>query len=103
MIESKEFSWKWVTADELLSRRACELVYARLTPATDAGLCILYNGENADGEVIEQLETAGMNNCEFYPAKPVYCGRGLYVGTVTTVKGIFVQWREIPQGIGHED
>ena len=103
MVESKEYSWRWVTADVLLSRRACELVYAKLTPATAAGLCIFYDGENANGEEIIQLETGGLYNCEFAPPKPIYCRRGLYVGTVTTVEGIFVQWREIPQGIGHED
>lgn len=99
--ESKEYSWKWITAAELLCTRPCELVYARLTPATDVGLAIFYDGESASGDEILQLETSGMYNCQFSPPKPVYCRRGLYVGSVTTCEGIFIQWREIPQGIGY--
>ena len=100
-MESKEYSWKYVTGDECLSRRECEVVYAKLTPATDIGSCVLYDGENATGKKITELGTSGMYNCEFSPRCPAYCSRGLFVGTVTTVDGIFIQWREIPQGIGY--
>jgi len=100
--KSKEYSWKYIVADEILSLQPCELVYARLTSATAAGSAIFYDGENATGEKILELATGGLYNCEVAPPVPIYCRKGLYVGSVTTVDGILVQWREIPQGIGYE-
>ena len=90
--DSKEFSWKWVTAAELLSHHACDLIYAKFTPDTDVGNVTLRNGHDNTGEVIMKLLTAGAYNCEFSPRRPVYCPRGLYVDTITT-GDVFVQWR----------
>lgn len=98
--DSKEYSWKWVTASELLSRRPCDFVYAKFTPTSEAGGTTLRNGEDANGEIIAVMLTAGAYNCEVAPCKPIYCSRGLFVDTVTT-GGLLVHWREIPQGIGH--
>lgn len=95
MPESSKLSWKYVTANELLSHGACELLYARLTGATDAGIAILYDGENAQGTQIIELNSGGLWNCDFQPTEPVYCRRGLFVGGVTTVDGVFVQWRNL--------
>jgi len=94
-LDSINYSWKYVTGDEQLSTGACELVYARLTPAAKAGSAILYNGENDQGDKIVELNTADLHNCECSPPVPVYCRRGLYVGSVTTVDGILIIWREI--------
>lgn len=94
-MESKEYSWKYVTADELLSKGPCELIYAKLTPATDVGSAIFYDGENATGKKILELATSQLYNCEVAPCVPIYCRRGLYIGTVTTVDGILVMWREL--------
>jgi len=90
--DSKEYSWKWVTAAELLCRSACDFIYAKLTPAAAAGGTTLRNGENANGEIIAVMLTAGAYNCEVSPRRPIYCRRGLYVDTVTTA-GVLVQWR----------
>jgi len=90
--DAKEYSWKWVTDAELLSRGACDLIYAKFTPDTDVGNVTLYNGEDGNAEVIIKLLTAGAYNCEFSPRRPVYCRRGLYIGTITT-GDVFVQWR----------
>lgn len=94
-LDSINYSWKYITADECLSNGACELVYAKLTPAAAAGSAILYNGENDKGDKITELNTAGLTNCECSPPVPIYCRRGLYVGSVTTVDGILVLWREL--------
>ena len=95
-MDSIEYSWKYVTGDELLSHGECELIYAKLVSAADVGSAILYDGENANGEKIVELATSGLYTCELSPRCPVYCRRGLYVGTVTSVDGIFIQWRELP-------
>jgi len=94
-VESKDYSWKYVTADELLSHGECELVYARLTPATEAGSAILYDGENATGKKILEMNNGGLYNCECSPLVPLFCRRGLYVGSTSTIDGILVVWREL--------
>lgn len=93
-VESKEYSWKWVTADELLSHGPCEFLYCKLTIDNQTGSAILYDGENALGTQILKLASAGNYNCECLPAKPIYCRFGLYVGSLTTAE-ILVQWREL--------
>ena len=98
--DSKEYSWKWVTGDELLSHGSCELLYAKLTPDTAAGSCVIYDGENALGETIVILRTSGLYNCECNPCVPIYCRRGLYIGSLTTAK-VLVQWRERGHGKEH--
>jgi len=93
--DSINYSWKYVTADECLSTGACELVYAKLTPATAAGSATLYNGENDKGVKIIELNTGGLYNCECAPPVPIYCRRGLYVGSTSTIDGVLVIWREL--------
>lgn len=100
-VESKQYSWKWVTADELLSHGACEFLFCRLTADTEAGSAILYDGENAAGTQILKIATGGLYNAECRPPVPIYCRRGLYVGSLTTAE-ILVQWRELGHGKGGE-
>ena len=97
-MESKEYSWKWVTASELLSNRACELIFAHLIPS-EAGTCTatIYDGENALGAVITAMRTAISQHCDFAPPIPVYCRKGLYFQSITIVKGCFIMWRELRQ------
>lgn len=96
-MESKEYSWKWVTADELLSHGACEFLYCRLTPDGEKGWAYLYDGENTNGELFLVIATSSKYNCECRPPKPIYCRRGLYVGNLFTAE-ILVQWRELGHG-----
>jgi len=100
-VESKEYSWKWVTADELLSISACELLFAHLVVSSANGHATLYDGENTAGNQIVYLQAATETGMQFHPLKPVFCRRGLYVGNTSHLEGVFVQWRELPQGIGH--
>lgn len=94
-VESKEYSWAWVTEDRLLSHGACELVYACLVPSGATTNSILYDGENTSGEIIVTLKAATVRNIPFSPKVPVYCRRGLYIDIGSSVTGIFVQWREL--------
>ena len=94
-MESKEFSWKLVIADELLSRGPCELLYAHLVPSGATTNSSLYDGQNTLGEKIVTLVEAVVTGLDFRPAQPVYCRRGLYVDVGSSVTGIFVQWREL--------
>ena len=94
-MESKEYSWKWITESELLSHGACELLYALLTSPDDISDCTLYDGENTNGEIIANIESLANRSTEFTPCCPIYCRRGLYVAKGTRMKGILVQWREL--------
>lgn len=98
-VESKKYSWKWVTASELISHGPCELVYARTMSANAESDTFLYDGENATGAVIVEFENGTKNGQVFSPKEPVYCRRGLYFAKGTNTIGIFVQWREL----GHKE
>lgn len=100
-MESKEYSWKWVTADELLSRVECELVWCILTSSGNNASITLHNGESATGETIATLEALANRSEPFMPPIPIYCTRGLYVNIDANTTGVLVIWREIPQGIGY--
>lgn len=94
-MESKEYSWAWVTADRLLSHGPCELVYAYLVPSKAEAEVYIYDGENTNGDKIFRFVTASQNNRAFNPKVPVYCRRGLYVDIGKGTEGVFVQWREL--------
>jgi len=98
-MESKEYSWKWVTASEILSHRACELVYAQAV--SDGGEIkdtLIYNGENTTEELLINLQKGTEGNIILSPPEPIYCRRGLYVVIGSSTEGVFVQWRELGHG-----
>lgn len=90
--DAKEYSSRWVGANEVLSSTSCDLLYAKFTPDAAAGGCTLYSGKSAiDPVIVELLMAAGFSEV-FNPPKPVYCPRGLFVGAFIT-GDVFVQWR----------
>lgn len=96
-MDSQEYSWAWVTADQLLSRGPCELVSAYLVVSAASTDTHLYDGENTSGDLIATLESAAVTGHPFAPLVPIYCRRGLYVDIGTSVTGCLVQWRELPR------
>jgi len=94
-MESKEYSWAWVTADRLLTNLECELVWAYLVPSAATTDTVLYDGVNTTGDPIVTLESAAVTGHKFSPKEPVYCRKGLYVDVGTNVTGVFVQWRNL--------
>lgn len=94
-VESKQYSWAWVTADRLLSHGPCELLYVYVAAdGQTAGKAIIYNGENILGAEIAQIEAPVTSGKSFRPAEPAYCREGLFVDYGTGA-GVFVQWREL--------
>lgn len=99
-VESKAYSWKWVTADELLSHGPCELLCAKFIPSAAAtATATIYDGENTSGDIIVAFRTAQSKQADLSPKKPIYCRRGIYVDCIANVRGVFVQWREL----GHKE
>jgi len=97
-IDSKEYSWKWITADELLSKGACELSHAILT--CDGGNCSasIYDGESSNGKLVVTFKALQNRSvvASLYPH--IFCRRGLFVDLGTDCLGMLIQWREKPTG-----
>ena len=94
--DSKEYSWKWVTADEVLSKVACDFIGSHHVPSTAGTSTIdIYDGENTNGRVIIKCRTAESRATAFHPPAPVYCRRGLYIDIKASCLGVFVMWREL--------
>lgn len=94
-LESKVYSWAYVTASRLLRDGPCELVFAYLVPSAATTDTNLYNGRSASGELITTLKAAVVTGHEFKPPVPVYCLRGLYVSLSANASGVFVMWRNL--------
>lgn len=99
-MESKAFSWAWVTADQVLSHGPADLLYVLFIPSSSAtATATIYNGENTTEPPVVAFRTAQSRQSEFRPPEPVYCRRGIFVNDIANVKGLFVQWRELgPKG-----
>ena len=92
--DSKEYSWKWVTADEVLSKVACDFIYSKHVPSTAATSTIdIYDGENTSGKIIAKCRTASSRPAKVDPPVPIYCRRGLYVDIKANCLGVLVIWR----------
>ena len=94
-MESKEYSWEWVTYDQCLRHGECELLFVYLVPSGATTDSALYDGESTSGTPIATLKAAAVTGHEFSPPVPVYCRKGLYVDVGTSVTGIFVLWRNL--------
>lgn len=94
-MESKKFSYKFVTADEKLYAGECELIYACLVPTGSTTNTHIYNGVDTSGDKVITLHSATARMMPFSPKVPVYCRKGLYIDVGSSVTGVFVQWREL--------
>lgn len=94
-VESKEYSWTWVTADRLLSHGACEICMLCLTCDGANGNATIYDGENNTGDVIMVVKGLQNRTVDVCIPHHIYCRRGIYIVLSPAVFGIFVQWREL--------
>jgi len=89
-----EYSWAWVTADRILTTGPADLVYAAVVPSASTTDSAIYDGVDANGQLVVMLAAAVVAVWEFAPTRSVYCRSGIFVHFGTSVTGIFVQWRE---------
>ncbi len=94
-MDSRSYSWAWVTSDQLLTEKPAELVSATLVPSAATTDSAIYNGRNASGDKVIGLKRATVDNLDFAPPVPIYCDKGIYVDVGTSVTGILVQWRAL--------
>ena len=99
-MNSKEYSFKFVTVSQVVSKVGCELCCLNLEPSDVNANVNIFNGEDTAGEKIIGLFTSVKINQEFYPCVPIYCRKGLYIEIVAATTGIFVHWRELPSEKG---
>lgn len=94
-LDSKEYSWRWVTASGRLSHGPCELVYVAMYPDAANDSVTIYDGEGIKGEKLVNLFVGLAFPAYFNPPVPAYCNRGLYVDVTQAPKGTFIMWREM--------
>jgi hypothetical protein len=96
-MDSKKYSWDWVTTDRAISTGPCELVYAQAV--SDGGKIQdtwLYNGTSTGGDKIMNFQKGVTGNIVLNPQVPLYCHRGIYVDIGSNTEGVLVIWRELP-------
>lgn len=89
---------KWFTSSLLITTQPCELLYAQAV--SDGGEIkdtILYDGEDASGELIINLQRGEKGNVVLCPPEPIICYRGLYLTFGSSTEGILVLWRNLPR------
>lgn len=94
-VPSKEYSWRYVTVDSVLTTLPCELAYAYIVPSGATTDSAIYHGRDAKGEKVIDFKDAAVTGHPFDPPVPVYCPNGLFVDVGSNVSGIFVQWRNL--------
>jgi hypothetical protein len=94
-MDSKEYSWAWVTASRMLTDVPCELVMVSVVPSGTTTDTIVYDGTNTKGDQITQFNITIVLNWDFTPSVPIYCRKGLYVTVGTNVTGVFILWRNL--------
>ena len=91
-------SRKWVTANELLTTQPCELVYAQaVSNGGEIKDTIIYDGEDAEGEIIINLQRGTIGNVTLSPKEPILCYSGLYIVIGSNTEGVFIEWRNLPR------
>lgn len=95
MLESKEYSWRYCTTDQILSKGPCELLYFNVCPSAGAAECALYNGTDTSGELIIPIYLTVQLNYDYSPKQPIYCSKGLFIDIGANVTGVLVQYRNL--------
>jgi len=95
---SKDCSWQYFTASNVVATREAELIGVYLVPSAAAADITVYNGQNAVGDPIAVVEEATKSTHEFVPPVPIYCRKGIYLTVGTNVTGVLVQWRNMTPG-----
>ena len=94
--ESIEYSWVNIAVGGRITDQPCELICIDVSPSGANAEAIIYNGNDASGQVIQDIFSAVKLNFLFAPIKPVYCDKGLAIVFTANVTRAFVQFRLIP-------
>ena len=94
--DSKEYSWVSLLAAGRICDQPCELLHVYVRPTAANSELIVYNGNDASGQVVVDMFSTTFDGYSFTPPEPVYCDKGLAVVFTAQVTRVFVQFRLIP-------
>ena len=97
VIESKDVSWQFIQAAQIVEKRPCELIYAKAVANGQNPESYLYHGVNNRGVKILRFVGTKSSDRTFSPRVPVLCEHGIYWGHERHHEGIFIEWRVIPE------
>lgn len=100
VIDTKELDWKWVTANEVVSKMACEICMIALTCDGANANVTIYDGEDASGEIIAVVKGLQNRTVDININHHIYCRRGIYLVMSPAVLGVFIQWKMRPSKEG---
>jgi len=99
-MDSKEYGSKYITATELLSTSACELVQLIPLAGGNTGDLRVYDGEDAQGELKLRVRIPANSSRPFAFNPHVYLRMGLYIVFTEQIDGCFAQWKSRPSKEG---
>ena len=99
-MESKQYSWKWVTDDEIVSKMACEICMIALTCDGANANVTVYDGEDDNGELVMVVKGLQNRTVDINIDHHIYCRRGIYLVMSPAVFGVFIQWKMCPSKEG---
>ncbi len=100
LARARSASWKWITADELVTPNPCILSYVILTAKNNNCTLTMHDGQDTNGEVIAVLETTANQSRPFAFHDHIQTKQGLYVNLSGDVLGILIVWHDIPKSLG---
>ena len=95
-VESKDYSWKWITASELLTKQPCDLCFVILTCDDANDSATIYDGESASGEIVATIKALQNRSVGLNIHHHIFCRKGLYVALGDNCLGALIQWLEKP-------
>jgi len=84
--------WEWVTAARVITHKPCRLLGLVVTPSGDTASFTIHDGENATAPTIATIKLPTKDSTPFNFPGGIKTDRGLYVGTLTGITGVLVQW-----------
>lgn len=93
-------TYKWITADELVTPKPCILSYIILTAKDNACTLTIHDGVDTNGRVVAILETTAAQSRPFSFHGEALLQHGLYVNLSGDVLGIFICWHDVPTQVG---
>lgn len=97
-VDSKEISSKLVTASEVLTHTAADLLEVLVTHTTGTAQCRVYDGEDTNGELKLDLKVQYSQSFKF--PEGLYMRRGIYFYDDTKVQSALIRWRNRPSKEG---
>jgi len=86
-------SWTYIEKDSVVSDQPSLLFGVIVNGSSNGAYVDLYAGQDADsGSKIARVQVLANVSWEIFMARPVVCGRGIYVDLGTNIDSVTVIW-----------